>query len=84
MFLDNTGNDKRRDRDVQRRKEKYSKEFKLSAVYLMLSNTMQPKEIFKMLDVDRQAVYRWVSEFKALEKQHSTRRYNNFDKKAHE
>ena len=43
----------------------YSKEFKLSAVYLMLSKTMQPKEIFQMLDVDRQTVYRWVSEFKA-------------------
>ena len=46
-------------------RKKYSKEFKLSAVYLMLSKTMQPKEIFKMLDVDRQTVYRWVSEFKA-------------------
>ena len=46
-------------------RKKYSKEFKLRAVYLMLSNTMQPKEIFKMLDVDRQTVYRWVSEFKA-------------------
>ena len=46
-------------------RKKYSKEFKLSAVYLMLSKTMQPKEIFQMLDVDRQTVYRWVSEFKA-------------------
>ena len=46
-------------------RKKYSKEFKLSAVYMMLSNTMRPKEIFKMLDVDRQTVYRWVSEFKA-------------------
>jgi len=46
-------------------RKKYSKEFKLSAVYMMLSNTMQPKEIFKMLDVDRQTVYRWVNEFKA-------------------
>ena len=45
-------------------RKKYSKEFKLSAVYMMLSNTMQPKEIFKMLDVDRQTVYRWVNEFK--------------------
>lgn len=43
----------------------YTKEFKLSAVYLMLGKTMQPKEIFKLLDVDRQTVYRWVSEFKA-------------------
>lgn len=46
-------------------RKKYTKEFKLSAVYLMLSKTMQPKDIFKMLDVDRQTVYRWVSEFKA-------------------
>ena len=46
-------------------RKKYSKEFKLSAVYMMLSNTMQPKGIFKMLDVDRQTVYRWVNEFKA-------------------
>ena len=46
-------------------RKKYTKEFKLSAVYLMLSKTMQPKDIFQMLDVDRQTVYRWVSEFKA-------------------
>ncbi len=26
---------------------------------------MPPKEIFQMLDADRQTVYRWVSEFKA-------------------
>lgn len=45
-------------------RKKYTKEFKLSAVYLMLSNAYQPKEIFKMLDVDRQTVYRWVQEFK--------------------
>ena len=37
-------------------RKKYTKEFKLSAVYLMLSKTMQPKEIFQMLDVDRPAV----------------------------
>ena len=46
-------------------RKKYTKEFKLSAVYLMMSKTMRPKDIFKMLDVDRQTVYRWVSEFKA-------------------
>lgn len=46
-------------------RKKYTKEFKLSAVNLMLSKTMQPKEIFQMLDVDRQTVYRWVSEFKS-------------------
>ena len=46
-------------------RKKYTKEFKLSAVYLMLSKTMQAKDIFKMLDLDRQTVYRWVSEFKA-------------------
>ena len=43
----------------------YDKAFKLNAVYMMLSKTMPPKEIFQMLDVDRQTVYRWVSEFKA-------------------
>ena len=46
-------------------RKKYTKEFKLSAVYLMMSKTMRPKDIFKTLDVDRQTVYRWVSEFKA-------------------
>lgn len=43
----------------------YTKAFKLSAVYLMLSEAYKPKEVFQMLDVDRQTVYRWVSEFKA-------------------
>ncbi len=43
----------------------YTKEFKLNAVYLMLSKVYQPKEIFERLDVDRQTVYRWVQEFKA-------------------
>jgi transposase len=46
-------------------RKNYTKEFKLSAVYLMLSKTMQPKEVFQTLGVDRQTVYRWVSEFKA-------------------
>ena len=45
-------------------RKRYTKEFKLSAVYLMLSNAYQPKEVFKMLNVDRQTVYRWVQEFK--------------------
>ena len=45
-------------------RKRYTKEFKLSAVYLMLSNAYQPKEVFKILDVDRQTVYRWVQEFK--------------------
>lgn len=43
----------------------YDKAFMLNAVYLMLSKTMPPKKIFQILDVDRQTVYRWVSEFKA-------------------
>ena len=43
----------------------YDKAFKLNAVYLMLSKTIPPKEIFQILNVDRQTVYRWVSEFKA-------------------
>ena len=45
-------------------RKRYTKEFKLSAVYLMLSQVYKPKEIFEMLDVDRQTVYRWVKEFK--------------------
>lgn len=44
---------------------KFTKEFKLSAVYLMLSKTMKPKDIYTMLNVDRQTIYRWVQEFKA-------------------
>lgn len=46
-------------------RKRYTKEFKLSAVYLMLSKTYRPKEVFKMLNIDRQTVNRWVSEFKA-------------------
>ena len=42
----------------------YTKEFKLSAVYMMLSKEYRPKEVFAMLNVDRQTVYRWVKEFK--------------------
>ncbi len=42
----------------------YTKEFKLSAVYMMLSKAYRPKEVFAMLKVDRQTVYRWVKEFK--------------------
>lgn len=45
-------------------RKKYTKEFKLSAVYLMMSKVYQPKEVFQMLNVDRQTVYRWVQEFK--------------------
>lgn len=46
-------------------RKEYTKEFKLSAVYLMLSKTTRPTEIAKMMDVDRQTIYRWVEEFKA-------------------
>ncbi len=46
------------------KRKEYTKEFKLNAVYLMLSQTMRPKEIFELLEVDRQTVYRWVQEFK--------------------
>lgn len=42
----------------------YTKEFKLSAVYLLMSKVYPPKEVFRMLDVDRQTVYRWAQEFK--------------------
>lgn len=48
----------------RRPERKFTKEFKLSAVYLMLSKTMRPVDIAKMLDVDRQTIYRWVKEFK--------------------
>lgn len=46
-------------------RKRYSKEFKLSTVYLMLSNQYQPKQVFEMMQVDRQTAYRWLSEFKA-------------------
>lgn len=46
-------------------RKRYTKEFKLNAVYMMLSERYRPKEVFEMLDVDRQTVYRWVQEFKA-------------------
>lgn len=46
------------------KRKTYTKEFKLSAVYLMLSKVYQPKEVFELLEVDRQTVYRWVQEFK--------------------
>lgn len=46
-------------------RKRYTKEFKLNAVYMMLNSQYRPKEIFEMLDVDRQTVYRWVKEFKA-------------------
>lgn len=42
----------------------YTKEFKLSAVYLMLSKVYKATEIAKMLNVDRQTLYRWAKEFK--------------------
>ena len=45
-------------------RKKYTKEFKLSAVYLMMSKAYAPKEVFEMLKIDRQTVYRWVQEFK--------------------
>lgn len=44
----------------------YTKEFKLNAVYMLMSKQYPPKEVFRMLDVDRQTVYRWVKEFKAM------------------
>lgn len=46
------------------KRKTYTKEFKLNAVYMMLSKVYRPKEIFDMLNVDRQTVYRWVKEFK--------------------
>lgn len=44
----------------------YPKELKLTAVYLMRSGKMEPKEIFALLGgLDRQTVYRWVHEYEA-------------------
>lgn len=50
---------------VYKSKRKFTKEFKLQAVELMLSNTMKSKEICKLLDIDRQTIHRWVKEYKA-------------------
>ena len=45
-------------------RKEYSKEFKLTAVHLMKSGLLKPKEIFEMLGgIDRQTVYRWVKEY---------------------
>ena len=44
-------------------RREYTKDFKLAAVYLMKSKTMKPKEIYTMLNVDRQTIYRWVQEY---------------------
>lgn len=42
----------------------YTKEFKLHAVYMMLSGVYKPKEVYTTLDVDRQTIYRWVDEYR--------------------
>jgi transposase len=42
----------------------YTKEFKLTAVYLMKSGLFRPKDVFSMLGgIDRQTVYRWIKEY---------------------
>ena len=65
MFLDNSLNDKKGEKEMPKSERKrYTKEFKLSAVYLMMSKAYQPREVYRMLNVDRQTVYRWVQEFK--------------------
>lgn len=44
----------------------YTKQFKLTAVHLMKSKLMRPKDIFELLGgIDRQTVYRWVKEYDA-------------------
>lgn len=46
------------------KRKTYSKEYKLTAVLLMKSGKFRPKEVFEMLGgIDRQTVYRWVSEY---------------------
>lgn len=49
--------------NMARERRDYSKEFKLSAVFLMKSKKFKPKEVFAILDVDRQTVYRWLKEY---------------------
>ena len=45
-------------------RKEYTKEFKLTAVYLMQSGRFKPRDVFRMLGgVDRQTVYRWVREY---------------------
>ena len=45
-------------------RKEYPKELKLTAVYLMKSGKMAPKEVFELLGgLDRQTVYRWVHEY---------------------
>lgn len=49
---------------AKRQRRDYTKEFKLSAVHLMKSRVLRPKEIFELLGgIDRQTVYRWISEY---------------------
>lgn len=44
----------------------YSKEFKLTAVYLMKSKLFKPKQVFEMLGgIDRQTIYRWIKEYES-------------------
>ena len=45
-------------------RRRFTKEFKLSVVYAMLSKVERPKDIFARYDEDRQTAYRWVAEFK--------------------
>ncbi len=47
------------------KRKKYTKEFKIEAVEMMLSKVYKPKEVVEMLGVDRQTIYRWVKEYKA-------------------
>ena len=51
-------------------RKEYSAEFKLAAVFLMKNKTMKPKEIYTMLNVDRQTIYRWVQEYDAYGEEH--------------
>lgn len=47
------------------KRKHYTKEFKLSVVYSMLSKSQKPKDIFETHDnIDRQTAYRWLNEFK--------------------
>lgn len=43
---------------------KYSKEFKITTVYLMKSGKFRPKEVYEIMGgIDRQTAHRWMQEY---------------------
>lgn len=60
-----TNDSQKKEKTMEKKERKeYTKEFKLSAVHLMKSGVLKPKEVFELLGgIDRQTVYRWISEY---------------------